>query len=205
MPVLVSYANYQPWMWAYLPSYGRLLVDSGAFSELNSGVRVDLAAYVDFASQHPWAEAWAGLDDIGGDWRRSLANYEVGGFPTIHDTDPPELLNDLVAIARERGRWLGVGLVPPRYGKQAAVRAILDRIPDDLHVHGWALRSYGHLARFDSFDSTNWRLDTRKIQAALPWLTPAEAVDLVVLRYLRESRRPALPDARTVQHELTFP
>ena len=82
---------------------------------------------MDLGAYREWAERWkghadaiAGLDDIRGDWRRSMLNYEQMplGFPTFHDTDPWELLPDLVALARERGRWLGVGLKPPREGKE---------------------------------------------------------------------------------------
>ena len=135
-------------------------------------------------------DAFAGLDDIAGDWRKSMANYRHGGFPTIHDTDPLELLDDLIPLARERGRWLGVGLVPPREGKEALVRAILDRIPDDLHCHGWALRRYAHLPRFDSFDSTNWWRDGYKLREKMPWLTFGETLDIVVKRYQRWGRLP---------------
>ncbi len=188
MPVLVSFAKYGKWMESYLPSYGRLLIDSGAYSELTGKAKIDLPAYTAFAQARPWADAWAGLDDISGDWRRSLKNYQAGGFPTMHESDPPELLDELIPMARERGKWIGVGLLPPRHGKERIVRGIVERIPDDLHVHGWALRGYAHIARLDSFDSTNWMLDAFQILNAFPWLTPAEAHDLIVLRYRRAGR-----------------
>lgn len=188
-PVLLSYAARQPWWLEYLPSFSRILIDSGAFSELNSGIQVDLSAYVEWTRKIHWADAWAGLDDISGDWRRSLKNYEAGGFPTIHDTDPPELLHDLIPLARERGGWLGVGLKPPRYGKERWVREMLDRVPDDLHVHGWACGLYTHVPRFDSVDSTNWWRDGHKVRQKLPWLTYGEALEIVVKRYQRWNRR----------------
>ena len=121
MPVLLSYTTFKPWLNnGYHQSFSRILIDSGAYSELNSGVKVDGEAYKDWYQR--WdghADAIAGLDDIRGDWRKSLKNYELyGGFPTFHDTDPPELLDDLIAISREQGRkWLGIGLLPPREGK----------------------------------------------------------------------------------------
>lgn len=195
MPVLFSFAIHAPWLDSYQQSFGKVLIDSGAYSEMNSGKAVDGHAYRDW---HPrWAdraEAVAGLDDIRGDWRRSLRNYEAfGGFPTFHDSDPPELLADLIPIAREQGRgWIGLGLVPPRAGKGKWVRAACDRIPDDLHVHGWALREYTHVSRLDSVDSTNWFRDAWAYLNALDpkreWLTPAEAVELVVKRYKRWRR-----------------
>jgi hypothetical protein len=198
MPVLVSFALYPkgqkkcPWLDDYIPSFSRVLIDSGAYSEMNSGVVVDGAAYKDWQSR--WAgtvhiDAIAGLDDISGDWRRSLKNYELyGGFPTFHDTDPPELLTDLIPLARERHGWIGVGLKPPRAGKWKFMRQTLDRIPQDLHVHLWAGGEYSGHPDCDSWDSTNWLLDAFAYKNTLPFLTPAECVELVVKRYQRTGK-----------------
>lgn len=192
MPVLLSFAIYANWLDRYQASFRRILIDSGAFSELNSGTKVDGAAYKDWQAR--WqghADAIAGLDDIRGDWRRSLRNYELyGGFPTIHDTDPDELLDDLIQIARERGNWLGIGLKPPRQGKEKWIRRVCDRVPDDLHVHGWALREYTHVRRLDSTDSTNWWRDGMKLRTFpdLGHLTYGECLEIVVKRYVRWQR-----------------
>ena len=191
MPVLLSFALYAPYLDKFQHTYKRLLIDSGAYSVLNSGKAVDVSAYSDWSmkwTEH--ADAIAGLDDISGDWRKSLRNYELmkNGFPTIHDSDPPELLNDLVAIARERGNWIGIGLVPPREGKERFVRWACDNIPDDIHIHGWALRAYTKVRRIDSVDSTNWWRDAFRVRRDLPWLTYGEALEIIVKRYQRESR-----------------
>lgn len=190
MPVLLSYAIYGKWMDRYQSSFRRLLIDSGAFSELNSGVKIDGAAYKDWAAR--WdgqADAVAGLDDISGDWRRSLRNYEqFGGFPTFHDTDPRELLEDLIPIARERGGWIGIGLKPPRSGKEGWVRDSCSRLPPDLHVHGWALRAYTCVRRIDSVDSTEWWRTAMAVRQKMPWLTYGEALEIIVKRYVREGR-----------------
>jgi len=191
LPVLVSFAAYCPFLdtGGYMGSFDKLLLDSGAFSELNSGVKVDLDAYLDWVQRFPWANAFAGLDDISGDWKRSLRNYERGGFPTFHDTDPPELLADLIPMARERGGWIGIGLMPPRTGRESFLRRTLDQIPSDLHVHGWALGRYAQLPRLDSFDSTHaWREWVKIRQALGPWATSAECMRLAVLKVQRECR-----------------
>jgi hypothetical protein len=196
MPVLLSFslAKGKAWMEReYTPAFRRILIDSGAYSELNTGKRIDLAEYADWAPR--WAghaDAVAGLDDISGDWRRSLANYEAfpGGFPTFHDTDPPQLLDELIPMARERGRWIGLGLKPPREGKERWVRDAVARIPDDFHVHGWAMRRYTHVRRLDSVDSTNWWRDAMDLRV-LPLcrhLTYGECLDIVVKRYQRWER-----------------
>ena len=171
----------------YAKTYDHLLIDSGAYSVFSSGVRIDALEYKEWHEQ--WdgmADAVAGLDDIDGDWRKSLRNYEVGGgFPTYHDTDPPELLSQLVGLAAERGKWLGIGLKPPRNNRRGWLRETLDQIPGDIHVHGWAMRKYGDLARFDSVDSTNWWRDGFKLKTQLPWLSYGECLDVIVKRYQR--------------------
>ena len=191
MAVLFSFACYSPWLDKYQHSFRRLLIDSGAYSAFTTGKPVDIVAYGEWAAR--WvghADAIAGLDDIAGDWRKSLANYEAMplGFPTIHDTDPPELLKELVPLARERGNWLGIGLAPPREGKERFVRWVCDNVPEDIHIHGWALRRYTHVRRLDSVDSTNWWRDAMQIRRDLPWLTYGEALELVIKRYKRETR-----------------
>lgn len=191
MPVLLSFACYSPWLDRYQATFRRVLIDSGAYSELTGAATVDLGAYKDWAER--WtdhADAVAGLDDIRGDWRRSLRNYAAmpQGFPTFHESDPWELLPELVAMARERGGWLGVGLVPPRDGKERWVRRVAEAVPADLHLHGWALRAYTHVRRFDSVDSTNWWRDAMAIRKELPWLTYGECLAIVVKRYQRWKR-----------------
>jgi hypothetical protein len=174
----------------YVPSFSSLLLDSGAFSEHNSGVRVDIGEYKEWVAQFPHAAAWAGLDDISGDWKRSLANYKHGGFPTFHSTDPKELLDDLIPLAREGQKWIGVGMLPPRPIELADWLAeTLERIPDDLHVHGWALGKFSgpRFARIDSKDSTNWFRDSFKLmtQKSTAHLTPAECLEIIVKKYQR--------------------
>lgn len=194
MPVLLSYACCSDWIEkGYQQSFSQILIDSGAWSEFSTGQKIDVAAYADWAQR--WkghADAIAGLDDISGDWRKSLRNYEAFplGFPTFHESDPPELLDDLLALAVDRGGWLGVGLLPPREGKDRWVRDTLARIPEGVHIHGWALRRYTHIRRLDSVDSTNWWRDAMKLRT-LPdtqHLTYGECLEIVVKRYQRWTR-----------------
>ena len=204
MPVLLSFACWSPWMDRYQSTFDRILIDSGAYSELNSGAKIDGIAYRDWAQR--WdghADAIAGLDDISGDWRRSLKNYEAfGGFPTMHDTDPPELLKDLIPIARDRGGWIGIGLKPPRHGKESWIRSVCDEIPEDIHIHGWALRSYTQIRRLDSVDSTNWWRDAMKLRtlADTSHLTYGECLEIVVKRYKRWGRQ--IVDRTEIQSNL---
>jgi hypothetical protein len=191
MPVLLSYGlQYKnSWIDRYVSSFSNLLIDSGAYSELNSGKKIDGFAYRDWYQKYiDIAEGIAGLDDISGDWKRSLKNYELyGGFPTFHDTDPPEILDELIALAYERKKWLGIGLLPPRINREDFLRRTLEKIPHDIHIHGWALRRYIQFRRFNSMDSTNWWRDMLKINkiSELQHLTPAECLEIIVKRYKR--------------------
>ncbi len=198
LDTLVSFAAWKKNKWldsgGFMSSFGCLLLDSGAFSEL-SGATIDLGEYREWVDRYPFAVAHSGLDSITGDYRRSLANYEAfpTSFPTFHDTDPPELLVDLCAMARERGGWLGVGLKPPRSGREDFVKRTITRIRsagfDDLHIHGWALGRYAWIDGIHSTDSTHAWLEQGKIRNALgPWLTAAEALKLAVLKVERETK-----------------
>ena len=190
MPVLVSFAGLAKFraIEQWMPSFADVLIDSGAYSERRSGIKIDLEEYIDWVAQFPWVVAWAGLDDISGDWRRSLANFARGGFPTIHNTDPPEFLDDLIPIARERGNWIGVGIDPPREGNEDWVRDTVERIPDDLHVHGFALGLYSHLPGIDSIDSTHWWREAMKYRDSMPWLTYGETLEISVKKAQRHRK-----------------
>lgn len=192
MPVLLSFSSFNDWLWQYQPTFSRVLIDSGAFSELNSGKKIDLAKYRDWSQL--WlghADAIAGLDDIRGNWKRGLENVKAieWSFPTWHDTDPLELVPDLAAISIERKTWLGIGLLPPRHGKETIIRKALELVPEGVHVHGWALRAYTHIRRLDSVDSTNWWRDAMKLRQQLSWLTYGECLDLMIRKYQRWNRQ----------------
>jgi hypothetical protein len=200
MPVLVSFGAASPWIYrnCIFAFTNGLLIDSGAYSELTGAAKVDLGAYRDHVQQYgDIADACAGLDDISGDWRRSMENYTAieETFPTFHDSDPPELLSELIAMATERCGWLGLGLLPPRTGKRRWLKETLNMIPDHIHVHGWALGAYRQLPGIDSVDSTNWFRDALDLQAMplLRHLTTVEALRIVVERYRRMPQAEPLP------------
>mgnify|MGYP003146451619 CR=1 FL=1 len=191
MPVLMSYGCYSNWMDRYVPSYGKLLIDSGAYSVLNSGTKIDLGEFREWSERFmPIAEAVAGLDDISGDWKQGLKNYEAvpWSFPTWHDTDPIELIPDLVALARERKTWIAIGLKPPRQGKEGIIRDFMERVPEDLHVHGWALRSYAHIPGLNSVDSTGWLREPMTLMTLYPFLTYGECLEIIIKRYQRQRK-----------------
>lgn len=192
MPVLLCFGHYKEWMRAHQATFKSILIDSGAFSENSTGKKVDIEAYKDWSKK--WidhAEAIAGLDDIAGDWKRSLKNYEFipWSFPTWHDTDPIELIKDLVPIALERKTWIGIGLEKvERKDREKLIREVLSYIPDEIHVHGWAMRHYSFIRRFDSFDSTSWWRNAMVLRPKMPWLHLGECAEIIIKKYQRETR-----------------
>ena len=200
--VLLSFAVHRRcgWITQYIPRFRGYLVDSGAYSEFASRVKVDLEEYAAWAEPHRGtADAIAALDDIAGDWKKGMAQWRKYPwmFPTYHSSDPPEVLQEILS---HRPRWLGLGMVPPRTHTQW-LRETLEVLSDHpaIHVHGWALGKYRAERRLDSVDSTNWWRDGMQLRKDLPWLTYAECLDLIVKRYQREPCMRAL--AATPQRE----
>lgn len=186
-PVLLSYALQSKSAMSFFHAYQRILIDSGAFTEFKTGKKVDLSRYIDWVTPLlPNVDAAAGLDNIQGNWKQSLKNYERFGFPTMHLTDPPELLDDLLPIAKERWGWLGIGgVAAQRRDYTGWIQDTLSRVPDDIHVHVWGAYSYSHIRRVDSFDTAFYIRDYLIFNAQVPFLTPQEALAVTLKRIRR--------------------
>lgn len=207
MPVLMSFAVCRPWMDDYMKSWGPMMLDSGAFSELSSGAKVDLDKYAEYAwDRRTRMDSAAALDDIGGDWERGLANWDAypWTFPVVHDTDPAKYVDAVLERLQddERARlhshgpqWLGIGLMPPRRNRDFVLSVLLRASPN-LHVHLFAMRGFMREALKVrgwniSTDSTSWFRNAMSIKAKLTWLTYAECVEIVAKRYKRQAIEPA--------------
>lgn len=204
-PVLLSFTTWAPWLSkGYVSSFDRLLLDSGAFSALNSGQIVDNSRYREWVEAFAptpggYVNAFASLDSIDGDYRKSIKHLDEfpGSFPTFHPgSDPPELVDDLIPYAEaSHGKFMGIGVVPGRHGSRhgwhSEIADVLEKIPAHIHVHGWALRIYSYFPRIDSSDSTTWWQDAQAIRKQVPWLSFGEALDIAILRIERTGRHTA--------------
>lgn len=125
--------------------------------------------------------------------------HRYGGFPKVHLNAPDDVLNDLIPLARANRNWIGLGglAAHPAGSQWDWVRKTIDRIPDDLHIHIWGGGAYCGHPDCDSVDSTNWVRDSWKYKNQLPFLTPAECVELVVKRYKRADRAANQKDGQT--------
>lgn len=187
---LISYgvAGGKAWVREYMKSFRNILVDSGAYSVMNSGKVLDVDEYAAWALEAQAdgnVVAVAALDDINGRSELTYANWMKYPwmFPTYHDSDPEDFLD---VILSQGPKWLGLGMVPPRVN-ESWLRSTLERIPQGIHVHGWALGSFSHLQRMDSADSTGWIFDVRKLKesALTRHLTTQEQLEIVVKRFKR--------------------
>lgn len=220
MPVLLSFGvwNGGGWMERYVSSFDRVLVDSGAFSVLSSGKVIDLGAYAEFSKrmlQLPNVDAAACLDDIDGDWKKGLDNWDKAPwtFACYHDTDPENALDEILDRLQDHSRpqWIGLGMKPPRKSRGWLIKTLrkIEHRSPHIHIHGFAMRSFLDIlleynGRSLSVDSTNWLLDVRKLLdcSLTKHLTPAEALDIVVKRYQRDKRKHTGRDDRQKELQL---
>jgi len=210
MPVLLSFGYAKKVALELAPVFSSVLMDSGAYSAFSTGKLIDVDEYKEWSQKwRPVCDAIAGLDSIDGDYKKGIENFRKipWSFPTMHDTDPMEILPELIDIAyQNRIRpgakpWIGIGLKPPRQGKERFIREVCAQIPDDIHIHGWALRAYTHIRRLNSVDSTSWWRDAFSHKRDLPWLTMGECLEIVVKKYKRWERKIIEPDQNGLPFE----
>lgn len=147
--------------------FDSVLLDCGAFSAFNSGVRIDLHAYIDFCKRYGGVvDTYAGLDVIGDEeatWRNQRAMEAAGltPMPTFHFADS---WNTLRGMVKEYDR-IGLACMASLGMKERV--EFLDgcwRIVQDsprwpsIRVHGWAMTSAQVILRYPwySVDSLTW-------------------------------------------------
>jgi hypothetical protein len=195
-PVLESFAYQQRTFDRYRPTWSRAFLDSGAFTEMNSGTAIDLDAYIAFCLEHgAFYERIANLDDIRGDIDKSRRNHArmldagIKAMPVFHQGEPWSVLDEVCAAAPEK--WIGLGFQRPIQGGDAWLADVFSRLPNWISVHGFAMTAYMQFP-FASVDSSTWVYDWRGLMSvdgqgsdALRLLTPGELMDIVVKKYER--------------------
>ena len=190
-PVLVSYADIlrRPGWWEreLLPrlrrgAYPSVILDSGAFTVISTGLRIDAAEYARFAREYrDLFDAIVNLDDIAGDlattWRNQ-ATLESAGLdvmPVYHQGEPWAVLEHYL----DRHEQIGVGLARNAGGRLAYGRAanakflreVFRRIRGRaraVRVHGFGLTRWTGFP-FDTVDSTTWIAEYRGLRALEPY------------------------------------
>lgn len=141
-----------------------VFLDSGAFSAMTKGVKIDLQEYIHYC--HEYSDrltAYANLDVIG-DPSGSMKNLEkmkgagLNPVPVFHYGSPLSVLDEMVSS----NDYLALGGLVPLKGKKDKLKAWLDRcfscIRDRTKAHGFGVTNFSLLCRypFHSVDSTSW-------------------------------------------------
>lgn len=152
--------------------YRSWVMDSGAFSAMNSGAVIDLKAYIEcckemLATDPKLIEVFA-LDVIG-DWKATLKNTEemwkagVPAIPCFHFKEPWDALR---IITRDYPKIAFGGVVGVNVkAKTAWTEQCFARVwPKKVHgfAYGSARDPYPLRYPFHSVDATNWELRPRK-------------------------------------------
>lgn len=172
--VLVSYwyilhgKGWQVVEWANQNSVP-VFLDSGAFSAMNSGAKIDLNEYIRFCQQHRNCfEIIASLDvikDHEATWRNHCAMSEAGvaSIPAFHIQEPFMALERMVASNEYVA--LGVAGMQVSWAHKAKLRAWLAKcfvvarhINPLVKIHGFGITSSDLMWQFpwESVDSTTW-------------------------------------------------
>lgn len=146
--------------------YRDWVLDSGAFSAHQSGVTIDLSAFIDtcrklLATDPTLTEVFA-LDVIG-DWRASLKNCEemwkwgIEAIPCYHYGEPEHVLTSL---ARDYPKIAIGGCATMRIQqKQKFASQCFARVwPKKIHGFGFGSEQSILSLPFHSVDATNWEI-----------------------------------------------
>lgn len=196
--VLETFADVRGLMDRWRPLFGSMALDSGAYSEMASGVAIDLGEYIEFAQAHgSFYDFVASLDSITGGVEANLTNWRamkdrgVNAVPTFHQGEPMSLLRDYAAGSN----MLGLGFQRPIENARAWLDECFSHIPAATLVHGWGMTSYTDYP-FHSVDSRTWFFEVRALMSvegqgseAMRCLTPHELLDIVIKKYERLPRR----------------
>jgi len=190
--ILVSYADVlrRPGWWtrSLLPrleagAYSSVILDSGAFTVLSAGLRIDVSDYARFAAEYGHLfDQVVGLDDIAGElsttWRNQ-AELEAAGvdaMPVFHQGEPWAVLDHYLA----RYGAVGVGFARKPGGRlahsQADNHAFLvevfarrDACGRSVRLHGFAMTRWAEAGfAFDTTDSTTWIAEYRALSKIAP-------------------------------------
>ena len=201
--VLESFAIHWKSYWQYRRSFAGLMLDSGAFTEVNSGIPVNVDDYGAYAAKHnDDYELVVNLDDIGGDVDLSQANerrlrerYGLDPMPVFHQGEPMSVLAEYCA----RADYIGLGFKRPLLNadhRTAWVEQCFAAVPSGQKVHGFAMTGYMERFPFTSVDSTTWIRDymgvahgaNGQIGDLARFLTPAEIFEIIMKKWDRMPR-----------------
>src|SRR5262245_13184563 len=163
--LLVSYVFLEPFMRNRANYHYRdWVLDSGAFSAHNSGIKIELDAYIDtckrlLAEDSKLTEVFA-LDVIG-DWKASLKNCELmwkAGVPAIPCFHVGEPESALLGMARDYPKIALGGAVGYKDKNKWAEQCFARVWPKAIHGFGFGAEKSILMLPWHSVDATNWEI-----------------------------------------------
>lgn len=197
--VLESFADVRPLFGRYRATFASMVLDCGAYSELTTGVSIDLGEYAAFCEAHGDFYEWvASVDSIRGGVSENLSNWrtlmdrDIDAMPTFHQGEPISLIREYCSDSSR----LGLGFQRPIKNERAFLDEAFAHIPPHVRVHGWAMTNYTASYPFASVDSTSWLHElkalrvTQTTQQGEPFahLTDGELIEIIQKRYDRLPR-----------------
>ncbi len=194
--VLETFTDSRPLYGRYRALFASMALDCGAYSELTTGVPVDIHEYADFVDEHGAFYDWvASVDSIRGGVAANLANWQflldrgIEAMPTYHQGEPLSVLLDYCS----RSPRVGLGFQRPIDNAEAFLDDAFAVIPASVKVHGWAMTNYTGAYPFASVDSTSWLHELKALRVAsttqqsraFGHLTDRELIEIVQKRYDR--------------------
>lgn len=194
--VLETFTDSRPLYGRYRATFASMVLDCGAFSELRSGVPVDIGEYAAFCAEHGDFYEWvASVDSIRGGPRENVANWRalldrgIESMPTYHQGEPVSLIREYVSQVDR----LGLGFQRPIQNERAFLDEAFSHIPPHIKVHGWAMTNYTADYPFASVDSTSWIYELKALRACqttqqgdpFAHLTDGELIEIIQKRYDR--------------------
>lgn len=142
------------------------VLDSGAFSALNSGIDIDLNEYIETSKQllatDPLLEEVFALDVIG-DWKASMRNTEkmweagVPAIPCFHRGEPESVLTDM-AKRFPKIALGGVAMLRGPKKMEWAGQCFARVWPKKIHGFGFGSKEQMMGLPFHTTDATNWEI-----------------------------------------------
>lgn len=165
--LLVSYYYLEPFLEnRHRYYYRNWVMDSGAFSAHNSGVTIDLRAYIDcckkLQAEDPTLVEVYALDVIG-DWKSSIKNTEemwkqgVQAIPCFHANEP---WNVLIGLCKDYPKVAlgGIALAKAKRKMEWAGQCFARVWPKKLHGFGFGSETAVLSFPWHSTDATNWEI-----------------------------------------------
>lgn len=197
--VLETFTDSRPLYGRYRATFAGMALDCGAFSELRTGVPVDLGEYAAFCEEHGAFYEWvASVDSIRGgaeenvrNWR-TLVDRGIDAMPTFHQGEPISLIREYCS----RTDRLGLGFQRPIQNERPFLDEAFNHIPPHVKVHGWAMTNYTADYPFASVDSTSWLHELKALRVSqttqqgepFAHLTDGELIEIIQKRYDRLPR-----------------